>query len=131
MSSFFAISEDVTTGEIALIAMAGEIDYAVSPQLRERIFEHIEAGRRHIVLDLSAATFIDSTAIGVLAGAVTRLRGGEQMTAVPAEGAGSLAVVCPDENDKVGQILRITGLDAGVGWYGSREEALSGLALTG
>lgn len=126
MSFFYIISDatvdDVGCGEIAVLAMGGEIDYAASPALRERIFAHIEAGRRHLVLDLSAATFIDSTAIGVLVGAVTRLQDTDD---------GSLAIVCPDENQSVLRIFDITGVDNMVALHGSREEALFALALAG
>jgi len=127
MNSFYIISddatvEDTTYGDVAVVAMGGEIDYAASPQLRERIFGHIKAGRRRLVLDLSEATFIDSTAIGVLVGAVARLR---------EAGGGSLAVVCADENERVLRIFEITGLDGMIALYRSREEALSALAPAG
>lgn len=127
MSSFYIINDDTTVdyvgcGDVAILAMAGEIDYAASPQLRERIASHIKAGRRRLVIDLSAATFIDSTTIGVLVGAVTRLR---------EAGGGSLAVVCADENESVLRIFEITGVDSMIALYRSREEALSALALAG
>ena len=50
--------------------------------------ELIESGKKQIVVDLSKATFIDSTTLGVLVGGVKRLR--------PA--GGSLALVCTDDN---------------------------------
>jgi anti-sigma B factor antagonist len=126
MSFFYIISDDamvddVGRGDVALLAMGGEIDYDASPQLKERIADHIKSGRRHLVLDLSAATFIDSTAIGVLMGAVARLR----------EAGGSLAVVCPDENESVLRIFQITGVENMIELHRSREGALSALALAG
>jgi anti-sigma B factor antagonist len=126
MSFFYIISNDtivdVGRGDIALLAMGGEIDYDASPQLKERIADHIKAGRRRLVLDISAATFIDSTAIGVLVGAVARLR---------EAGGGSLAIVCADENESVLRIFQITGVENMIELYRSREEALSALALAG
>jgi anti-sigma B factor antagonist len=126
MGFFYIISNDtivdVGRGDIALLAMGGEIDYDASPRLKERIADHIKAGRRRLVLDISAATFIDSTAIGVLVGAVTRLR---------EAGGGSLAIVCADENESVLRIFQITGVENMIELYGSREEALSALALAG
>jgi anti-sigma B factor antagonist len=126
MRSFYIISdgapvEDVGCGDIAVLAVGGEIDYAVSPQLRERIADHVKAGRRHLVVDLSAVTFIDSTAIGVLVWAVTRLR----------KDGGSLAVVCERENVKVLRIFEITGLESLIELHRSCEEAVSALALAG
>ncbi len=119
MSSFY-IGDDVTCDEVVVLVVGGEIDYDASPQLKERILAHIRANRRRLVLDLSWATFIDSTAIGVLVGAATRLReaGGEP-----------LAVVCTHE--KVLQVFEISGLDGVVALYSSRDEALSAFAMAG
>lgn len=127
MRSFYIISdgaavEDVGCGDAAVLTVGGEIDYLASPQLRERIADHVKAGGGHLVIDLSAATFIDSTTIGVLVGAVARLN---------ETGRGSLAVVCADENVKVLRIFEITGLDGMIDLHRSREEAFSALALAG
>ena len=123
MRSFY-ISEvqvdDASNGEVAVVVMAGELDYEVSPQLRARLMGAIKAGRQRLVLDLSEVTFIDSTAIGVLAGAVARL---------DKVGGGSLAVVSTHE--KVLQIFEITGLDSVITLHSSRDEAVSVLALAG
>lgn len=119
MSSFY-IGDDTTCDDVVVLVVGGEIDYAASPQLRERLLAHIKANRQRLVLDLSWATFIDSTAIGVLTGAATKLR--------EADG-GSLAVVCTHE--KVLQIFAITGLESMISLYSSCEEALSALAMAG
>jgi anti-sigma B factor antagonist len=124
MSPFLISDEtplsDAASGDLAVLSVGGEVDYEASPRLRAGIDEHIKAGRRRIVLDLSGATFIDSTAIGVLVTAVVRLR---------ESGGGSLGVVCRHEN--VLQIFRITSLDLMVTLYGSRDEALSALVPAG
>lgn len=124
MRSFF-ISENVpdaetSDGDLAIVAMGGELDYEASPQLRARLVGAIKAGGRRLVLDLSDVTFIDSTAIGVLAGTVVKL---------DEAGGGSLAVVCAHE--KVVQIFEITGLDSVISVHSSREEAVSALSLAG
>jgi anti-sigma B factor antagonist len=124
MRSFF-ISEnvpddDMRDGDLAIMAMGGELDYEASPQLRARLVGAIKAGGRRLVLDLSDVTFIDSTAIGVLAGTVARL---------DEAGGGSLAVV--STNDKVLQIFEITGLDGVISLHSSREEAVSAFSLAG
>src|SRR5580693_7421626 len=99
---FFYISDELALGggedggEVAVVVAGGEIDYAASPQLKARIAGHVEAGRTRLVLDLSTVTFIDSTAIGVLMGAVMRLH---------EAGGGSLAVVCAEENRRVLRIF--------------------------
>jgi anti-anti-sigma factor len=126
MSSFYFISNETTPQDVAVIAMGGEIDYAASPELRERLFTHIKAGRRGLVLDLSDATFIDSTAIGVLVGALSRLResGHGTLAIVCPDGNDSLTVVWPKETSRIREILKISGLDAGVSLCRTREEAL-------
>ncbi|MGO8907559.1 MAG: STAS domain-containing protein [Solirubrobacteraceae bacterium] len=123
MRSFY-ISEVQTSrardGDIAVLVIGGELDYEVSPQLRARLLGAINAGSRRLVLDLSDVTFIDSTAIGVLAGAVARL---------DKVGGGSLAVASTHE--KVLEIFEITGLDSVITMHGSRDEAVSMLAMAG
>lgn len=118
--SFYYITDEQAGGDGAVvIAVGGEVDYAASPRLRESIREQIDAGHRHLVLDLSEATFIDSTAIGVLAGAAGRLR---------EAGDGSLSLVCGQENRPVLRIFDITGIASLIGVHGSRDEALSAVA---
>jgi anti-sigma B factor antagonist len=106
--------------DLAILVVGGEVDFEVSPQLKARMTKTIKAGRRRLVLDLSDVTFIDSTAIGVIAGAVEKL---------DESGGGSLAIVCTHE--KVMQIFEITGLDSVITVHPSREEALAALAVAG
>jgi anti-sigma B factor antagonist len=124
MRSFYIGDEqqigDAGCRDLAVLALGGEVDYEVSPQLRTHVVRAIKAGTRRLVLDLTDVTFIDSTAIGVIAGAVERL---------DEVGGGSLAVVCTHE--KVLQILEITGLDSVITLYRTRDEAVSALALAG
>jgi anti-sigma B factor antagonist len=124
---FFYIGDEATDAvatngdDVAVLLAGGELDYAASPQLKERLGESIDAGARHLVLDLSMATFIDSTAIGVLVGTVMRLR----------EDGGSLTIVCAGENQRVLRIFEIAGVDSLITLHRSREEALSALVLAG
>jgi anti-sigma B factor antagonist len=104
--------------DLAILVVGGEVDFEVSPQLKARMSKTIKAGRRRLVLDLSDVTFIDSTAIGVIAGAIEKL---------DEAGGGSLAIVCTHE--KVMQIFEITGLDSVITVHPSREEALAALAV--
>ena len=57
-----------------MIELGGEIDLYTAPEFKERMVELIEGGKKQIVVDLSEATFIDSTTLGVLVGGVKRLR---------------------------------------------------------
>ncbi|HYP47092.1 MAG TPA: STAS domain-containing protein [Thermoleophilaceae bacterium] len=95
----FHIADEAVDETTHVIELGGEIDLYTAPQFKERMVGLIEQGKQRIVVDLSQATFIDSTTLGVLVGGVKRLR--------PAGGA--LALVCTDSN--IPQIFEITGLD--------------------
>jgi anti-sigma B factor antagonist len=117
----FYISDDMAYDEdVVVLTVGGEIDYSASPRLKHRITDHLKSDGRHLVLDLSWTTFIDSTAIGVLMGAAKRMHESDH---------GTLAVVCSHE--KVLQIFEISGLDSVITLYGTCDEAISGLAMTG
>lgn len=47
---------------------------ATGPRLRQEFVSHIGEGRHHLVVDLSAVDFIDSTGLGVLIGGLKRAR---------------------------------------------------------
>jgi anti-sigma B factor antagonist len=131
MNAFYFIADDALVGDVGVVTIGGELDYAATQELRERIFGQIAAGRRHLLLDLSDVTFIDSTAIGVIFGAMSKLRtrqGGSLAVVCPG-GEGPSAVSYPDGPNNVRQIFRITGLDADVTLCDSREEAISQLAV--
>ncbi len=58
-----------------VVRIVGEVDVAASPMLREALVELIDGqGNLSIKLDLEHMTFIDSTGIGVLIGALRTLR---------------------------------------------------------
>jgi anti-sigma B factor antagonist len=115
----FYITEDVQSDGLVVLAVSGEIDFEVSPQLKGCIDGHIKAGHTRVMLDLSAASFIDSTAIGVIAVCATRLRRSHE---------GLLVLVCPVENRKIMRIFEIAGLESAVDVHHSREDALADLA---
>jgi anti-sigma B factor antagonist len=81
-----------------VIAVSGEIDVATAPQLRECLHSVIAVGKSTVVLDLLDVTFLDSTALGVMVGALKRCR----------ELGGDLHVVVADP--RIMKIFEITGL---------------------
>ena len=92
--------EDVRArGEEVVLAAYGELDLHVAPELRHRLDVALDEGARVIVLDLSGVTFIDSMALGVLLGAVNRLR----------RRGGNLRLVVP--NPQLRRIFEISLLD--------------------
>lgn len=87
-------------GTWSVVAVRGEVDVASAPGLREAVIRLVSEGHSHLVIDLEAVDFIDSTGLGVLVGALKRVRvkGGE------------LRLVCT--NSRVLKVFDITGLDA-------------------
>lgn len=65
-------------GGVAVLSVAGEVDVATAPQLRQEAVRLATPGRG-LVLDLSGVEFLDSTGLGVVVGVLKRVRthGGE------------------------------------------------------
>ena len=70
----FHIQDEEIERDTHVIELGGEVDLYTAPEFKERMVELIEGGKKQIVVDLSKATFIDSTTLGVLVGGVKRLR---------------------------------------------------------
>ena len=96
-----------------VLEVGGEIDVYTAPQLRERLIDMVESGDRRVVVDLARVEFLDSTGLGVLVGALKRLRGVD----------GELGLVCAQE--RLLKIFRITGLDRVFQLYDSVAAATS------
>ncbi len=64
---------------VDVVVVTGEIDLATGPFLREAIRGLLAGGRHHVLVDLDAVTFIDSTGIGILVASyrATAAQGGE------------------------------------------------------
>jgi anti-sigma B factor antagonist len=88
-----------TVGDHTVLDVGGEVDVYTAPRLRERLVELVEQGAKHVVVDLSRVEFLDSTGLGVLVGALKRLRAVN----------GTLGLVCAHE--RLLKIFRITALD--------------------
>jgi anti-sigma B factor antagonist len=81
-----------------IVAVGGEIDVYTAPRLRDKITELVSDGSYDLVVDMQAVEFLDSTGLGVLVGALKKVRQHE----------GSLELVCTQE--RLLKIFRITGL---------------------
>lgn len=82
-----------------VIEVTGEIDVYTAPKLREVVINAIDSGHRRLVVDIERVAFLDSTGLGVLVGALKRVRSDK----------GSLDIVCT--SDRLLRIFDITGLD--------------------
>jgi anti-sigma B factor antagonist len=109
----FAVQRGTLDDRIGLIALCGEVDISTSPRFKEALQALIDDGLTDVVVDLTEVTFIDSTALGVLVGAVRKLHPLQGRLVVVAEGH---AVMRP---------VTLTGLDRVFTVVPSREEAVA------
>jgi anti-sigma B factor antagonist len=98
-----------------VVSACGELDMLIAPKLARLLRR--AAGSRHpnLILDLGAATFIDSTILGVIVGMSRTL-----------ENHGSALVVVTD-NPHIRRVLDLTGLVRVFPVVATREEALGAL----
>jgi anti-sigma B factor antagonist len=111
----FSLTEDALDADRHVVAVRGEIDLFTAPELKQKLTDAIEGGKTRIVVDLSDTTFLDSTALGVLIGAVKRLRSRE----------GALVIVNTDQN--IAKTFEITGLDQIFTILSTRQDAIAAL----
>jgi anti-sigma B factor antagonist len=107
----FAISETEDRG-VAVLLVRGEVDVSTAPELGNRLFSLADEGRRDVVVDLSEVTFVDSTALGVLVGALKRFR----------SNGGDVRLVVTEP--QISKVLEITGLTEVFSIFPTSEEAV-------
>lgn len=87
-----------TSGARTVVQVTGEIDVYTAPLLREELASLIDAEHQELVVDLTGVGFLDSTGLGVLVGALKKVRtlGGDLQLVISSE--------------KVLKVFRITAL---------------------
>jgi anti-sigma B factor antagonist len=95
----FAVSGRRLTNGTWVVAASGELDLFTAPELERALAEPLTNGAVQLVVDLAAATFVDSTALHVLLRVARQLDGKED----------ELIVVAPDPN--VRKAFEITGFN--------------------
>ena len=100
-------------GDCAVLQVAGEVDAYTAPMLREQIRELTAKDVLHLVADLSAVGFLDSTGLGALVGGLKRLR----------EAGGSLTLVIAAP--RILRLFQITGLTKVLAIYPTVAEAIT------
>ena len=61
-------------GPWSITTIAGDLDVVGGPDLRQHVMKEVREGNHLLVLDLTAVDFIDSFGLGVLVGALKRVR---------------------------------------------------------
>jgi anti-sigma B factor antagonist len=96
--------------DVPVLEATGELDLAVAPWLSDQLDALFVGGASSVILDLSAATFLDSTALGVLVGVLNRCK----------ELGGQVHLVVTEP--QILRVLSITGLSQEFVIHGSRAE---------
>jgi anti-sigma B factor antagonist len=114
-SAHVHLSDEAIDADTQVVRAHGELDLYVAPEFKRRLAEIIETGKTRIVVDLTDAAFMDSTALGVLIGALKRLR----------VRGGALAVA--SEQPSILRILELTGMDQVLELHATADDALAAL----
>jgi anti-sigma B factor antagonist len=85
--------------ESALVSFSGELDIFTAPNMRQAFLDPEVTGASKVQVDLTQASFFDSSAVGVIVAACRRVR---------EKDGGVFGVTCPD--GIVRRILEISGL---------------------
>jgi anti-sigma B factor antagonist len=111
VASFYVAA--ITTGDCAVLRIAGEIDVYTAPDLRQQVIDLVDNGTRHIVADLRGVDFLDSSGLSLLVGSLKRLRLRQ----------GSFALVT--SGGRILQLFQITGLTNAFALHASVLDAIS------
>ena len=111
----FDLTEEGIDETTHVIAVRGDVDLYSAPELRQRLDAVIGGGKTRVLVDLSETSFIDSTTLGVIVGAIKRLR----------VHGGRLALACDDPS--ILRVFAITGLDQVIGVHPNRAAGLAAL----
>jgi anti-anti-sigma factor len=103
-----------TEDGIAIAELAGELDLARAPALREQLLGLLRPGSSRLILDLSRVSFCDASGLAVLVGTghLARRLGGFQR----------LAAVSPE----VARVLNLTGLHRHLPVFATVQAAAAG-----
>jgi anti-sigma B factor antagonist len=99
-------------GEALVLRLAGELDLYNAPALREALHRCVERSPARVVVDLAEVTFVDSTALGALVEARSKLPRPD-----------GLALAAPGTETR--RALQVSGLDRHLSVHDSVEAALS------
>lgn len=109
MSELSVVRRD--EGACTVVEVSGDVEVISASVLRGWFAKLLHEGRSDVVLDMAKVTFIDSTGLGVLVGALRTLRslGGDMRLASPPA--------------RVQRVFSITGVDQVLAVYDSVEDA--------
>ena len=110
---------DLADGDATIVDVTGEIDMDTGPAFQAGLLHALGAGRGGLIVDLSRASFLDSSALTSLVNAFDGLR---------KRGGGSLAIVATDARMRA--LFDVARLDRDFQIFDSRADALAALAAS-
>jgi anti-sigma B factor antagonist len=112
----FSIFDLAAAEDTTVVSVTGEVDMETGPAFSEGLLRAIGAGRGGLVVDLSLASFLDSSALTSLVNAFDHLR---------RVGGGKLAIVAHDSRMRA--LFEVARLDRDFRIFDTRAEALAAL----
>jgi anti-sigma B factor antagonist len=119
-SGDFSIFDVAADDDTTVVNVAGEIDMDTGPAFQDGLLRAIGAGRGGLIVDLSQATFLDSSALTSLVNAFDRLR---------RQGGGKLAIVASDPRMRA--LFDVARLDRDFHIYSTRADAVAAVLEPG
>ena len=110
MESLDLSLEPISVGDCTVVRVTGDIDLSTAPGLRDAL---TRSGAEHMVVDLRGVAFLDSTGLGVLVGALKRLR----------RSGGSLKIVT--SGGRVRRLFELTNLSRAFDLHASVLDAIA------
>lgn len=111
----FKITTQLLESGVVFLEFFGEVDVLASPKIKDVIISLVEKGQGKIIVSLEKVGYIDSSGLGVLLGALKKIR----------EVNGHLCLVC--NNPQIIKIFEITGLSNVFEIYKCCEEGVANL----
>ena len=111
-------AEITTLGDVALIAISGELDLALCVKVAPDLHAVLLSPARAVVIDLEAVSMVDSSGIALLLNTFRRLdQGGRQ-----------LSIACPMGPQR--RAFELTALDRKLPMYETRGHALAAVGAS-
>lgn len=112
----FSISDIGAAADATVVSVTGEIDMETGQAFQQGLLRALGAGRGGLIVDLSDASFLDSTALTSLVNAFDTLR---------AQGGGSLVIVASDPRMRA--LFDVARLERDFRIFETRADALTAL----
>src|SRR3954469_10803066 len=116
----FSIFDVAADGDTTVVNVTGEIDMETGPAFQRGLLHALGAGRGGLIVDLSQASFMDSSALTSLVNAFDSLR---------KQGGGKLAIVATDPRMRA--LFDVARLDRDFQIFETRADALAALDALG